>query len=302
MKRSGQQVEKLIQEIEKHLLPEGLNVAARERVFNDEGIQIAELDIVITGALGSSSINWLIECRDRPSEGAAPVSWIEQLIGRRIRFKFEKVMAVSTTGFSDGARELAGREAIVLRTVSTITDIADDFKVQEFNFVTRNIRVVGVINLNTADPSDKRFLEMSDPKFKRVDETNYQNLQDFVLNHANLPAEIERNSTYRFVFVHRESLDLLVNNESFRIRDLQIPVELNISVFNGKALAMNVYSESNRIIGQEATFQFNTPQGSFDARALLLNRPDGEQDLKVFLPNELPPGITLDSLSLYGRM
>ena len=211
-------------------------------------------------------------------------------------------MAVSTTGFSDGARELAGREAIVLRTVSTITDIADDFKVQEFNFVSRNIRVVGVINLNTANPSDKRFLEMSDPKFKRVDETNYQNLQDFVLNHANLPADIERDSTYRFVFVHRESLDLLVNYESFRIRDLQIPVELNISVFKGKALAMNVYSESNRIIGQEATFQFNTPQGSFDARVLLLNRPDGKQDLKVFLPNELPPGMTSDSLSLYGRM
>jgi hypothetical protein len=119
MKDSGKGLERLVQEIEKKLLPEGFKVSVNERLF-DAGVQIAEFDILITGNLGSTSIKWLIECRDRPSEGPAPGEWIEQLVGRRGRFKLDKVTAVSTTGFAKKAREYAKDEGIECRSVDSL--------------------------------------------------------------------------------------------------------------------------------------------------------------------------------------
>lgn len=114
-------LERLVKLIEGMLLPQGFEVESRKLIYNEKGLQIAELDIVITGRLGSASISWLIECRDRPSEGPAPISWIEQLTARRGRLKFDKVMAVSTTGFSESATEEADRVGIELRTLDEQT-------------------------------------------------------------------------------------------------------------------------------------------------------------------------------------
>lgn len=94
-------------------------------MFNDEGIQIAEFDIEIRGKVGSTNIAWLIECRDRPGHGRMPASWIEQLVGRRMRFGFNKVTAVSTTGFATGAVDFARTQGIELREVRSLS--AEEF-------------------------------------------------------------------------------------------------------------------------------------------------------------------------------
>ncbi|MDQ8023378.1 MAG: hypothetical protein REI94_16185 [Moraxellaceae bacterium] len=126
MHSDGKQLEALIAFVEETLVPPGFEVKANSRVFNDEGVQIAEFDIEIRGKVGSTSIAWLIECRDRPGQGAAPGSWIEQLVGRRDRFGFNKVTAVSTTGFATGAADYARRAGIELREVQSIDP--DSFK------------------------------------------------------------------------------------------------------------------------------------------------------------------------------
>jgi hypothetical protein len=120
MASDGKQLETLVAFVEKNLLPAGFEVKANERVYNDEGAQIAEFDIEINGKVGSTSIAWLIECRDRPGHGPAPGSWIEQLVGRRTRFGFNEVTAVSTTGFAVGAISFAQSQGIELREVRTL--------------------------------------------------------------------------------------------------------------------------------------------------------------------------------------
>src|SRR6266550_564747 len=120
MGSDGKQLEGLVSFVEKTLLPQGFEVKTNERIYNDEGIQIAEFDIEIHGKVGSTTIAWLIECRDRPGQGPAPGSWIEQLVGRRIRFGFNKVTAVSTTGFAVGAVQFARSQGIELREVTAL--------------------------------------------------------------------------------------------------------------------------------------------------------------------------------------
>lgn len=121
MTNDGKHLEELVAFVEKELLPQGFDVKSNTRIYNDEGIQIAEFDIEIRGRLGSTEIAWLVECRDRPGEGPAPGSWIEQLFGRRSRFGFNKVTAVSTTGFASGAKDFAKQSGIELREVKTLT-------------------------------------------------------------------------------------------------------------------------------------------------------------------------------------
>jgi hypothetical protein len=121
MTSDGKQLESLVSFVEQTLVPQGFDVQTNTKVFNDEGIQIAEFDVEIRGKIGTTDIAWLIECRDRPSQGAAPASWIEQLVGRRARFGFNKVTAVSTTGFAPGAKEFAESEGIELREVAKLS-------------------------------------------------------------------------------------------------------------------------------------------------------------------------------------
>lgn len=117
----GRQLEELVALIERLLLPQGFEVKPNARVFNEEGVQIAEFDIEIRGKLGSTDIAWLIECRDRPGQGPASGAWIEQLVGRRSRFGFNKVTAVSTSGFAQGAIEYAQRAGVETREVKDLT-------------------------------------------------------------------------------------------------------------------------------------------------------------------------------------
>jgi hypothetical protein len=115
------QLEALVAFVEKTLTPQGVTVSTNQRVFNDEGVQIAEFDVEVWGKFGSTEIRWLIECRDRPGHGSAPCSWIEQLVGRRARFGFNKVTAVSTTGFAPGAVDFAKCQEIELREVASLS-------------------------------------------------------------------------------------------------------------------------------------------------------------------------------------
>lgn len=43
MTSTGKQLEDLVREIEKYLLPDSFEVTSNERIFNDEGVQIADL-------------------------------------------------------------------------------------------------------------------------------------------------------------------------------------------------------------------------------------------------------------------
>jgi hypothetical protein len=139
MSSDGRQLEALVFFVERLHLPDGFDVKANERVFNDEGVQIAEFDIEIRGKVGTTEIGWLIECRDRPEHGAAPGSWIEQLVGRRARFGFNKVTAVSTTGFAAGAADFARQQGIELREVRNLepTEFEDWLQISTMRRVLR---------------------------------------------------------------------------------------------------------------------------------------------------------------------
>lgn len=154
----GKQLESLVSFVEENALPEGFTVRTNQRIYNDDGIQIAEFDVEIYGRLGTTDIAWLIECRDRPGSGPAPGSWIEQLVGRRTRFGFNKVTAVSTTGFADGAQEFAKEQGIELRVVEALTPEQFSWlQLAHMKFVERRSNLESArLLINESTPEDLR--------------------------------------------------------------------------------------------------------------------------------------------------
>lgn len=119
-RNDGKRLEKLVSLVESMDLPSGFTVETNKPVY-EEGLQIAELDILISGVIGTVTYKTLFECRDRPSGGAQGVSWIEQLVGRRERLKVSAIVAVSTTGFAPAAEKFAIDRNILLRSVEELT-------------------------------------------------------------------------------------------------------------------------------------------------------------------------------------
>lgn len=159
MASDGKHLEALVAYVEKTLLPEDFTVATNERVFNDEGIQIAEFDIEVRGKVGSTAIAWLIECRDRPTSGPAPGSWIEQLVGRRTRFGFNKVTAVSTTGFAAGATAFALAQGIELREVKALSpeEFAGWLQIRHIHLIERQTTLLHAsLLIDESEPEEKQ--------------------------------------------------------------------------------------------------------------------------------------------------
>jgi hypothetical protein len=160
MSESGRQLEAFVALIEKLHLPESFKITSNERVY-EGGVQVAEFDVIVEGKVGTTDIKWLIECRDRPSEGAAPTGWIEQLIGRKQRFNFNKVTAVSTTGFAGGVPPLAAQGGIELREVRSLApeQVKSWFLVESMPIIERaSVLVHARLGAAEDEPEDRRKL------------------------------------------------------------------------------------------------------------------------------------------------
>jgi len=164
MTNTGQDLENVIGHIERACLPLGFNISNRKKIYDESGNQIAELDIEVSGKIGTTDIKWRIECRDRPSDGSAPVSWIEQLVGRRERLNFNKVTAVSSTGFSPSAINFAAKKGIEIRSVLEIQqeDISDWFKLDRLIFDERigDLKNVQIFIHNAKDEQVKEIEDL----------------------------------------------------------------------------------------------------------------------------------------------
>jgi|GEM_PF-1089346 len=245
MRSDGKGLEGIVSFVERTLLPKGFDVRTNKRIYNDDGAQIAEFDIEIRGKVGSTEIAWLIECRDRPGQGSAPGSWIEQLVGRRTRFGFNKVTAVSTTGFAAGAAEFAQREGIELREVKSVAveEFAGWLAIGEFRSFTRMIKLdYARLLIDEKEDEDKRtaltklITESSgDTKFLRSSingelASNVMVFHGTVLRLGNLFDDLEPNGPRKPV-----AINACFSDEDHYIVDTSSgPVDIKGIVFRGE--------------------------------------------------------------------
>lgn len=291
---AGEGLERLVERLERTVAPHGLSVTRREVQRDDDGIAEAEFDVIVQGIIGSSEVRWLIECRDRPSQGPAPASWIEQLIGRRQRFNVDKVIAVSTTGFSAPAQRLAEQHRIPLRTVRHIEDAADELFVQRIRCCLFDIRIVGECRFWKTDGSGT--INVPEPDSVRLrliqSEHGFEPLSPFIwrfLSHAAALNEEWDSTSFTWVAPNDEYLIEIESPESAQINRLECPIVVKFREINDAAPVLSIYEENDRDIGRESIFRLQADDGGILVRLSFGFRPDIEKwVMTVRYPNEIP--------------
>jgi hypothetical protein len=125
-----QQFEKMITRLEKSLSPESV-IKKNDKLIDRITGTLREVDASIRQKIGSSEILIILECRKRNKR--ADTLWIEQLKSKKEDIGADKVLAVSSIGFTKSALIKAQRYGIAVRT----TEMVDATTVNSWGGVTQ---------------------------------------------------------------------------------------------------------------------------------------------------------------------
>ncbi len=117
MSKESDDFEIMITRIHEILEGEGAIVEWNDKIPDpDNPTQPRQIDVTVR----KDDIFNIIECRLHKSK--QDVKWIEELIGRRISLEADSVIAVSSSGFTNGAIKKANKYGIVLKDLVTLSE------------------------------------------------------------------------------------------------------------------------------------------------------------------------------------
>ncbi|GAA3511480.1 hypothetical protein GCM10022234_02530 [Aeromicrobium panaciterrae] len=120
MPRAGRELEELVAALEAATSELPVRVTSPDSIVGRRSGASREVDVTLRGMVGSLDLLVIFECRDRNT--TQDVTWIEQLASKGKDVGANKIVAVSSSGYSAAAKRLAESESIELRTMTTVTD------------------------------------------------------------------------------------------------------------------------------------------------------------------------------------
>lgn len=148
MAREGRFLEIVVSKLEELLAPQGVIVTSPEEFYKD-GKKIGEIDITLRGKFGSSVMFVGVECRDR--KGRQGTQWINEIIGKKQNIGVHKMIAVSSSGFTENAIHVARSNDIDLLVLDDAVNVNLNpwFKTMEFDFTHQMWELIGPIDIAT---------------------------------------------------------------------------------------------------------------------------------------------------------
>jgi hypothetical protein len=119
MPRKGKDIEKIVEMLHKMMLGPEYEIKSPDYFIDQTSGQKREVDISIRFKVDYIPFVVIVECRDHKKK--ENVTWIEQLVTKRSSINVNRVIAVSTSGFTKPAKESAEKAGIVTQVLSKIT-------------------------------------------------------------------------------------------------------------------------------------------------------------------------------------
>lgn len=166
--RKGRELEELVATLEKGLNGTRITVTSPDKIYDKVTKKKREIDITLKGNMGFHEMLTIIECRDRKPKD--DVTWIEQLAIKKDHVGANLAIAVSSSGFTEGARIKADFLGIRLRTLAEI----DPKEIMEW-FQVRRI---------TAFSLKWNFLKVDIAPYPSLDSSQSEELHKFLKSYS----------------------------------------------------------------------------------------------------------------------
>jgi hypothetical protein len=114
MSKQSNDFQRLVKRIYNQIVPLGAKVTESAMVWDKSAETQREVDILVEYSYAGHPCNFVVECRDRSKKDS--VEWIDGLIGKVRDLQVDKVIAVSSSGFSKSAQRKA--RAVNIETIS----------------------------------------------------------------------------------------------------------------------------------------------------------------------------------------
>lgn len=275
MSRQGRDFELLIKKLEEILLPEKAVITSPDFIKDKITGRQREVDISIRMDVGTVPILIIIECRDR--QGDVDTTWIEQLHTKTCDLNANKVIAVSSSGFSCNAITKGNHYGIETRTYGEIThdDIKGWFKIEHMVLHSQNY-LIHHVELNIGDISSLKVnpLEgktVSDNFIIRTRDNEKVNLKSIFEGEAqahNIWATIPidnnlHRKTIAINFINPEDRYQIEDNGNvYPIENIQFTVDLKIEIKNIPISKITSYDGQEGPIAQTIEFDGALPNAN----------------------------------------
>jgi len=287
MPRKGRSFEKLVKVLEE-LGTRGLQIKSPDFIKDNVTGKLREVDISIRGCVGSHDILVVIECRDRKTKQG--VEWIEQISEKTRDIGANKVIAVSSVGFTASAINKAKVKNIDLYTFKEVKpDNVINLVEITHTYFGKNIKQF-IVNLISDDSTKK--LQIENPEgfmlgeiseedlnntniFRKSNKKQYQISKilesNFSCNSEKLYRDIEPNCEKKlkwitFRFSEKDRCQIMINNLAVEIGSISIQVELWIEKETLTSDNVSQYRTQNEVIAE--VYNFRSPQAEFDFKLI----------------------------------
>ena len=230
-RNNGKMLEVLVKQIHDGLAGPNTEVTHSEKFYDEENELSGEVDVTIKD-LNSGSISG-VECRDRPSDGAQERAWIRTIFGAMEDLGLGEMTAVSTTGFTAGAKKAAHKLKINLVTWEELKENDPYFVLREISYdFGLHWEINGTIDIETV-PRIKieNGFTIDSPLFKSQKTGELVSLRFMLSNlieDAKKTVPDSLSGDLLFVLDNESGLtDMMINGHTLNVVKISVPIHFN---------------------------------------------------------------------------
>lgn len=180
MPRAGKFLEILVKHLQEFMAHEEITVLSPEEFYED-GKKIGEIDITLRGKFGTGAIFVGIECRDRAKPQGR--DWIREIYGKKNDLNIDKMIAVSSSGFTEPAIKYAKQVVIDLLTIEDANriDLTDWFKAVWFGWMDYVYEISGRVEIKNFPGYPEGQIQpfkLDTPFLKKPGEDDFLSIKD----------------------------------------------------------------------------------------------------------------------------
>jgi len=304
MVRKGRALEILVEDLERLLADQSLEIKSPDFIYHEITKKSREVDVSIKGKVGSHQFLIVLECRDR--KNPQDVIWIEQLVSKRDSLKANKLVAISTGGFTKPAIELAKAKGIELRTFESfnLNELKNwvlpkvNARYLNFKILSVSIEMVPATNLGELDKNPISSFKYSGKETIQTDQEIFttpidnkkwsinslvnglnQKENNFLHNHIEPGKAPKKEKIEIHFFKPDQILFVTIENKEWRVARMRIDGLFSLTEYSLEPQLMR-YKSEDEDFAQIANFDFALPDKTI---TFSLRRGANEKDqVKLF--------------------